>query len=229
MSGGRLVLVSGTGTEIGKTHLSTALLRASALNSPSLRMAGIKPVETGAPAGGLGADAETLGRVSTFHVKHSPPYMLRRAVSPHLAARDEGVALELAPIVDYVQLVRAESDLVLVELAGGLFSPLGPSLTNADIARALGADLHVLVGPDRLGVLHDVSAALRAATALAPAACPDVIVLVAPAAADASTGTNAAELPVVTDVPVAAVVPRAPVETLALRRDVRALATRFLG
>ena len=50
----------------------------------------------------------------------------------------------------------------------------------------------VLVASDRLGVLHDVCATLAAMRA--HGACPDYLVLSAPAQADASTGTNAAEL-----------------------------------
>lgn len=214
----RVVVVTGTGTEIGKTHLAAALVLAW---GRSARVAGLKPVESGVTAE-LGDDAATLGRLSTFHVKQRPPYMLRRAISPHLAARLEGRTVELAPILAYVEAARPGAEGLVVELAGGLFSPLAPGLANVDVVAALRPDVHLLVAPDRLGVLHDVSAAVRAARATSPAAVPTAIVLVTPPTPDASTGTNAAELAVVTDIPVAAVLPRASVQDLASRPEIAA-------
>ena len=180
-------------------------------------MAGLKPVESGVVGGGP-SDALTLEHASTFHVKHfPPPYLLARPVSPHLAAEAEGRTLELGVITSYVEGIRKLSHGVAVELPGGLFTPLAPELSNADVARALKPDAVLLVAPDRLGVLHDIAAATRAAEALGLAISG--IVLVAPELADASTGTNARELGKVTRVPVVAVLPRADVPTLSLRED----------
>ena len=221
-----LLAVTGTGTGIGKTHVSAAILRqwSRALQAAGLagpRVAGIKPVESGVVPGAA-TDAQTLERASTFHVKRfPPPYMLARAVSPHLAAADEGRVLELEVIRAYVQTVRGEADAVAVELPGGLFSPLAPELDNAGVLRALAPTAALLVAPDRLGVLHDVGATTRAA-----AACGvrlDGIILVAPEHADASTGTNAVELRLVSSVPVVASLPRADVGTLAGHADLEKL------
>jgi dethiobiotin synthetase len=221
-----LLVVSGTGTGIGKTHVASALLRAWAAVLAREGMArplvaGLKPVESGVAAG-VTSDAAILEQASTFHVKRfSPPYMLARAVSPHLAAADEGRQIELQPILRYVRDVQAEANAVVVELPGGLFSPLAAGLSNADVASAMGADALLLVVPDRLGVLHDVAAATRAASAMGlPVAG---LVVVAPDRPDASTGTNARELCVVSDGPVMAVIPRADVEQLAAREDLAAL------
>ena len=229
-----LILVAGTGTGIGKTHVSAALLLAwaralAARGVVEPKLAGLKPVETGVTPGdsplALGADGDgaTLERLSTFHVKRFPaPYMLARAVSPHLAARDEGRLIERRVISSYVAEVReAATDGVLAELAGGLFSPLAPGVSNADIARDLGADVLLLVACDRLGVLHDVGATARAAAAAGVRITG--IVLVAPERPDASTGANAQELPLVTDVPVLAVLPRGEVVALAERADLAAI------
>jgi dethiobiotin synthetase len=224
-----LVVVTGTGTGIGKTHVTSALLLAlrvalveAGLARPAI--AGLKPVETGV---GEGADEEgdgaALERLSTFHVKHlAPPYRLAHAVSPHLAAREEGQRIETGPVLRYVERARDEADVVVIELAGGLFSPLAPGLSNAELTRALAPDLVLLVAPDRLGVLHDVSATVRASTVAGVALAG--VVLVAPASADTSTGTNGAELSVVTDLPVLAQLPRADVATLASREDLLAIA-----
>lgn len=227
-----LVVVTGTGTGIGKTHFTAALLVAWArllrdvgVDRPAI--AGLKPVESGTRAG-TPTDAQTLEHASTFHVKRfPPPYMLARAVSPHLAAAGEARTIDLEVIRGYVAEVRdAAADGVAVELAGGLFSPLAPGLDNAEVARALAPDVVLLVVPDRLGVLHDVAAATRAAAACrAPITG---IVVVAPDHADASTGTNAVELGIVTRVPVLATLPRADVTALAARADLADILTALV-
>jgi dethiobiotin synthetase len=226
----RVVVVTGTGTGIGKTHATASLLVAWArvlreLGVEAPLVAGLKPVESGVVAGGP-SDFATLGQASTFHVKrYPPPYLLARAVSPHLAAADEGRTIELAEVRRYVEQVRELTHAVAVELPGGLFSPLAPELVNADVALALAPDAVLLVAPDRLGVLHDVAAATRAATAIGLAISG--IVLVAPEVPDASTGTNARELATVTRAPVVADLPRADVPTLALREDLSAWLRAF--
>jgi len=156
-----------------------------------------------------------------------PPYLLARAVSPHLAAREEGRTIDLTAIHAYVEEARAgQLAGVVVELAGGLFSPLGRDLCNADVAMKLEADAVLLVAPDRLGVLHDLGSATRAAAAIGLPLYG--IVLNAPATADLSTGSNAAEVAVVTAVPVLAVVPRAEIAEVSARADVAAIARPFV-
>ena len=181
-------MVVGTGTGVGKTHLGVALLRALALKG--VATAGLKPVESGVGAGV--SDAELLDGAAMFHVKHSPPYALAAPVSPHLAARQEGISIRLQPIVSWVG--ESTADWTLVETAGGLLSPLSPLLTNLDLTAALEPDAVVVVAPDRLGVLHDVTATLFAYRMLAPQLPEPVIALQPPGSPDLSTGANALEL-----------------------------------
>lgn len=203
-----LVAITGTGTEIGKTHAAQALLATWAAAWPGAGLVGLKPVETGGTE-----DGDALGRMSTFHVKRfQAPYMLKRPVSPHLAARDEGVTIAVGPIVAQVEQARLATDGVLVELAGGIFSPLAPGVLNLDILRALQPSVTILLAPDRLGVLHDVIAAVRAASSASVAL--DWILLSSPKEADTSTGTNADELAAFVDVPIAGTLPRTSVEAL---------------
>jgi dethiobiotin synthetase len=185
---GRLVVVAGTGTGIGKTHVSDALLRA--LRPFLTRVIGIKPVETGVEEGSL-SDGARLEAASSFHVKQSR-YAFSQPASPHLAARESGEEIELGAIEARVKAVRAQGDITLVELAGGLFTPLSPSLLNVDLIRALRADFALLVASDRLGVLHDVLAATRAASAVGVGF--DAVILVSPEVPDPSTCRNCSEL-----------------------------------
>ncbi len=185
---GRLVVVAGTGTGIGKTHVSDALLRA--LQPFFNRVIGIKPVESGLEEGTL-SDGARLKAASSFHVKQSG-YAFAQPLSPHLAARESGEEIELDTIDARVKAVRTQGDITLVELAGGLFTPLSPSLLNVDLTRALRADFVLLVASDRLGVLHDVLAATRAASAAGVGF--DAVILVSPEVPDPSTCRNYNEL-----------------------------------
>lgn len=205
-----LVVITGTGTGIGKTMTSTALV--SAWADRGIAVAGIKPIESGIDA--TGGDVLALERVSTFHVtRFSPPYLLVAPVSPHLAARREGRVIDVSVILDWVGSIREQAEATVLELAGGLYSPISENRTNADVLRALSPSKTLLVAPDRLGVLHDVIATTRAAAA--DGLHFDGLILSAPEAADSSTGTNAEELRLVhPDLPVLAELPRASMNEL---------------
>lgn len=184
------IAIVGTGTGVGKTHLSVALLHALQLQGCSA--VGLKPVESGVEDDESGSDTSRLAATSTFHVKHPAPYRFPDPVSPHLAARRVGVEIHVGPIVDWV--AESAAPWTIVETAGGLLSPLARGATNLDLIAALAPDVVVLVGVDRLGTLHDVSACLFALAKGRAAPIDPLVVLQAPEAADRSTGTNADEL-----------------------------------
>jgi dethiobiotin synthetase len=213
-----LVLVTGTGTGIGKTHLGEAILRALPRD---VRAIGLKPVESGVEEGVL-SDAERLARASTFHVQHFR-LALRTPVAPTVAARLEGVVIDAERLRGEIARVRALADLALVELPGGLFSPFVDRTLNIDFGAALAPDATLLVAPDRLGVIHDVMAAVAAARARAfHVTC---LALVAPDKPDASSGTNAAEIgSLLPDLPLVAV-PRGSPEALARTDGLQGLTT----
>jgi dethiobiotin synthetase len=216
---GRLVVVTGTGTGIGKTHLAEALLLGWA--GRGLHVVGLKPVESGVGPGVL-TDARRLSRASNVHVA-TFGVALPEPVSPHLAARRAGVTLDLQLLRAEIAAARNLVQLALVELPGGLFTPLASGVLNADFAATLSPDATLVVAPDRLGVLHDLLAVFRAIGSLSVAA----IALVAPEHADASTGSNASELALL--VPTVPVFPvgRASPPALATSRSVVELLTQL--
>ncbi len=182
------VVIVGTGTGVGKTHVSCALLAGA--SHVGRKCIGLKPIETG--FGSELTDAEQLRARGMFHVKQEPPYRFVPPVSPHRAAREARVRIDPEVIRAYVDSARRPGTTVVVETAGGLFSPLGKGITNFDVITALEPCKVVLVAPDRLGVLHDVIATTGLADARGRRA--DAIVLSSPRQPDGSTGTNAAEL-----------------------------------
>ncbi len=182
-----VIVIAGTGTGVGKTFVAAALARA--FGKLGVTCVAVKPVESGGQE-----DALELDAASTFHVKHDPPYRFQRPVSPHLAARETDTEIQLDTITSWIAARASDADVTVVETAGGLLSPLSPTFCNADIVRAAAVAAWVLVATDRLGVLHDVRAALLAANVFGLA--PPQIVLSAPAEPDSATGTNAHELEV---------------------------------
>jgi dethiobiotin synthetase len=184
-----IVAVTGTGTGIGKTHVACALL--GALRDRGVRAVGYKPVESGVDPGAPETD-EALLRAASGGTVAAPTLRLRAPLSPHLAARREGKVIDGARIRATLAALPALYEVVVLELAGGLCSPFDERIDNVDVLSAF-APRTILVAPDRLGVLHDVSAAVRAAAAVELDL--HAITLVAPAAPDDSTTTNAAEIP----------------------------------
>jgi dethiobiotin synthetase len=148
--------IAGTDTGIGKTHASCALLHALARRHA--RVCGMKPVAAGgiATADGFASeDSIALRAASTVRVppELDTPVLLPEPLSPHLAAARAGRTIALTPIVAAFQALRARADAVVVEGAGGLLVPLGESLTGADLVRALGLPVVLVVGM-RLGCLN---------------------------------------------------------------------------
>lgn len=212
------ILVSGTGTGIGKTHFADALLRALARRMPAV---GWKPVESGA-ASDVGDDQARLSRASTPGLPRPgrAHVALPDGISPHLAAERAGASLPWDDWMHYARSFGApDAPALVVELAGGLFSPLSITEDNARFALNLRAHRPearlVLCAPDRLGVLHEVRSTVLGAAHTGLAI--DAVMLLTPDTADASTGTNARELErtLTPRIPILGPLPRGPAEELA--------------
>ena len=198
------IIVLGTGTGVGKTYVTVALARALAAAAPGGAIVAAKPIETGIRRTRLGApprgsDAAALEGASTgIALRPHPFYAFREPISPHLAARNEHRQISLSRLRRWSEAAnRIGTTLhhmhwIIWETAGGAFSPLGPAVTNVDLATALGPAIWLLVAPDSLGVLHDLRATMLALAATARA--PDYLVLSAARKPDAATGRNASEL-----------------------------------
>ena len=156
------LFITGTDTEVGKTTVATALLRS--LARTGLRAAGMKPVAAGAAMtshGWRNDDALDLAAASNVQLPYAllNPCCLPTPTSPHLAAEDAGVVIEIAPIVAAFEQIKKLSDLVIVEGAGGWLAPIGGSQagdgdkTMQDVAVALGLPVVLVVGL-RLGCLN---------------------------------------------------------------------------
>ncbi|WP_432701017.1 dethiobiotin synthase [Kluyvera cryocrescens] len=127
--------VTGTDTEVGKTVASTALLQAAGVLGH--RTAGYKPVASGSEmtAEGLrNSDALALQRNSVVPLDYDAvnPYTFAEPTSPHIVSADEQRPIEASVLSAGLRELEAQADWVLVEGAGGWFTPLSPTLTLAD-------------------------------------------------------------------------------------------------
>lgn len=149
----RAWFVTGTDTGVGKTRCSVALLHA--LRAKHARCVGMKPVAAGLDANGDNDDVLALAAAGTHAVPREwqNPYALPAAVSPHIAAMQVGVEIDLPTIVAAYQHLAADADAVVVEGAGGLLVPLSARENGADMAQALGLPVVLVIGL-RLGCLN---------------------------------------------------------------------------
>jgi len=148
--------VTGTDTGVGKTLVSVALLRA--LRRRQLVVAGMKPVASGSTPGADGLrneDALALlaesSRAWPYEIVN--PYAFEPAIAPELAAREAGTEIDPDILRRAFGRLQADTDVVIVEGAGGFLVPLGPGLSFADIPSILGLDVILVVGL-RLGCVN---------------------------------------------------------------------------
>ena len=148
--------ITGTDTEIGKTVVATALVRA--LVSRGLRVAVMKPVASGSqhtPQGLRNDDALALMAASNVAAPYGRvnPYCFEPAISPHIAAEEARIAVDLPLIQGNFAALAAEADCVIVEGAGGWLAPISPRATMKDLADALDLPVVLVVGV-RLGCIN---------------------------------------------------------------------------
>jgi dethiobiotin synthetase len=154
-----VLVVTGTGTGVGKTVVTAAV--ASLAAARGSRVAVVKPAQTGVgpdDAGDLD-DVRRLAGVTDLH-EHA---RLRHPLSPAAAARREHVApLDLPESASRVRALAGDRDLVIVEGAGGLLVRYDEDgATIADLARLAHADVLVVVDP-ALGTLNHTALTLEA-------------------------------------------------------------------
>jgi dethiobiotin synthetase len=158
----RGLFVTGTDTDVGKTAVAAAILRQ--LRAAGQVVGAYKPVASGAAAAGGDAAAlwEAAGR--PLSLEAVCPQAFAAAIAPHRAARAEGRVVDERLLRAGFEPWRAAGGIVVVEGAGGLFSPLGDATLNVDLARGLGLPL-VIVDAARLGAIGRSLALVRAARA----------------------------------------------------------------
>lgn len=159
---GNGMFMTGTDTGVGKTWVSVRLIHA--LRALGLELIPRKPVESGwaddvtttdawrlANAAGLSLD----GHQQTAILDKVCPYRFRAALAPPRAALLEGQELRIKNLANTCPTRVASGQALLVEGAGGFYSPIAHDGLNADLAQVLGLPI-ILVAEDRVGCLNHI-------------------------------------------------------------------------
>lgn len=151
------VFITGTSTDVGKTFIATAIARQ--LCQQDISVIPRKPVESGCTRQGdnlIPEDASALKEAANYQGPLSDvcPYRFEPAISPLRAAHLANKTLTTEQLLSTCQQ-GSEQGFLLVEGAGGFYSPLTENGLNADLAAALQLPV-LLVADDRLGVINQV-------------------------------------------------------------------------
>jgi dethiobiotin synthetase len=152
----RGLFITGTGTGVGKTHVGALI--AQSLRYAGRRVGVYKPVASGCEEHDeclVAQDAvrlwEAAGRPGTL--EQVCPQRFRAPLAPHLAARAEGRRVDPQLLRDGLRFWQETYDVVLVEGAGGLMSPISDDDYNADLAAEFGYPL-LVVSANVLGTIN---------------------------------------------------------------------------
>jgi dethiobiotin synthetase len=182
----RVIFVTGTDTGVGKTVLSCLLARRLWVRGQSV--GAYKPLCSGGRDDALALQAALDGLPELEAIN---PWHFPAPIAPLLAARRAGRVVRMGDVVKGARCLLLQSNLLVMEGAGGLLSPLGEDFDARDLIRALHAS-PVIVCPNRLGSVNQVRLVWEALPKAAQK-CAQVV-LFDPAQPDSATPSNAALL-----------------------------------
>ncbi|MCY7360612.1 MAG: dethiobiotin synthase [Ignavibacteria bacterium] len=141
------IFIAGIGTDVGKTLVSAIVTEALVADY-------WKPIQAGVADG---TDAKTVKSLisNTSSVIHPATYELETPASPHIAARIDGVKIEISKLFHSAQDIQFKigSKTLIVEGAGGLLVPLYDNILLVDFIRLLQARV-ILVSRNYLGSIN---------------------------------------------------------------------------
>jgi dethiobiotin synthetase len=151
------VFITGTSTDVGKTFIAVEIARQ--LSQRNITVIPRKPIESGCVKHGdelIPLDATALREAANYQGPLSEvcPYRFEPPISPVRAAHLANKILTTEQLVQ-ICLDGSERGFLLVEGAGGFYSPLAENGLNADLAMALQLPV-LLVADDKLGTLSQV-------------------------------------------------------------------------
>jgi dethiobiotin synthetase len=177
------LFITGTDTGVGKTVLTVLLVKF--LRERGVNAAALKPICSGNRSDARKIFAAMNGALSLDEIN---PWHFSAPIAPLLAARRENRKVKLPQVVARVRAMQKRFDILLVEGAGGLLSPLGENFNSRDLILALRA-MPIVVAQNKLGAVNQILLTLEALPKNLRA--KSRVVLVAPQKPDASTKTNA--------------------------------------
>lgn len=159
----RAFFVTATGTDIGKTYLSVRLL--AACRASGMQVAATKPVMSGFSEAEL--EQSDAGRLLAAMGEAVTPEAVSRIclhrltppLAPNIAMRQAGIQQDFQEILRFVRMrLASETDLHLVEGAGGVMSPLTDDSLQTDLMAALGLPVILVTAPYLGSISHTLTA-----------------------------------------------------------------------
>jgi len=144
------LFISGTGTGVGKTLVTTTLIRQIRLSNKTVNA--LKPVITGFDENNyLKSDTalilNELGRDLTWdNINTISPWRFHDPISPNMASEIEGRPLDVNKIAAFCQSKSSSDSILLVEGVGGVMVPLNNEATVLDLMVELAAPVLIVVG-----------------------------------------------------------------------------------
>lgn len=156
--------VTGTGTDIGKTVVTSLLV--DFFNEDDASYFPYKPIQTGAiehEGNLLAPDPEVYKKAMEGSIEDRfYTYLLKTASSPHLAAKEENVTFDVANIHHDLQKLQEKYTGVIVEGAGGLYVPITEDgYCMIDFMKELNFPV-ILVGEAGLGTINHTVLSIKA-------------------------------------------------------------------
>ncbi len=190
--------ITATDTNVGKTYVACAMARG--MLEAGLKVGVMKPVETGCvsdesmPRGLRPSDALRLKEASQSEapIELINPYCYSPPLAPNIAADEAGDSIKLSEIKNHFDNLAADSDIMVVEGAGGIMVPLNNNDKILNLMVMLNLPI-IIVAPSRLGCINHTL--LTYNTAISAGLTVAGIILNQPdELIDESTPLNASEL-----------------------------------
>ncbi|HVU09565.1 MAG TPA: dethiobiotin synthase [Verrucomicrobiae bacterium] len=179
----RAIFITGTSTGVGKTVLTVLLARF--LRERNGNAAALKPICSGGRDDARKIFAAMSGALSLDEIN---PWHFRTAIAPSLAARQEKKQIKLPQMLAHIRAMQKRFEVVLIEGAGGLLSPLGEHFNSRDLISALRAR-PIIVAQNRIGTVNQILLTLEALPQRLQSQAQ--VVLMSPKQPDISSKTNA--------------------------------------
>ena len=152
------VFITGTDTGVGKTYIGSQII--SILHGHQINAVPRKPIESGCKRVNGKLYPEDAGHYfaaanKKFSLKEICPFRFEPAISPQRAAQLINQPLDLNEVVDACTVNVEDDDFLVVEGAGGFYSPLCEDGKNADLANKLNLRV-LLLAKDQLGCINHI-------------------------------------------------------------------------
>jgi dethiobiotin synthetase len=159
------IFITGTDTGIGKTYISTGVLRA--FNAKGLTTLGIKPLAAGCKTKNdqlYNDDALALQKASSEKLAYNKinPIALAPPIAPNIAAKQSNYKINMKTMHTKIKdALEHPADICLVEGIGGWNVPINSKETMADFVKKIRLPIILVVGI-KLGCLNHALLTYRA-------------------------------------------------------------------